>query len=293
MDVGPGVTAQVGSELEQVNWGTHVAAVHPFVSFNFSPSDNASFSYALSTSPGFGSADDIDETIGKTPLAAPTATGLVLEHGLHQAIAYTRHDGTTTVTIAYFHDAVDDPILQGLGNAQAVASEKLVAGVDPVSGIFRLAGSSFGAQGVKAAVEHQFGAVNASVSLIDAEAMKLVDAGTNLQPSTRVGNAQLATIALRGFVPASHTHWAASYGIESEGVLVPVEAFDLDGPAPYMNIMIRQPIHWRSGANNLEALVDVRNLLAQGYHPFVSPDGETLYLVQVPRSIQGGFAFSF
>jgi len=39
--------------------------------------------------------------------------------------------------------------------------------------------------------------------------------------------------------------------------------------------------------------VDVRNLLAQGYHPFVSPDGETLYLVQVPRSIQGGFAFSF
>lgn len=293
MQLGPGLTAEVGSELEAVSWGTRITAVHPFAAFAFAPSENVTLTYTLSTSPGFESADDFDSTIGRTPLAAPVATGLVLEHGFHQAIAYSRHDGATAVSVAYFHDSVDDPILQGVGTAEAVSSENLVAGVDPVSGIFRLAGSSFGTQGVKATVERQFGPVKACFSLVDADAMKLVDSGSSQQPSTHIGNAQLATIALRGFVPASHTRWMASYGVESDGVLVPLEAFDLDGPAPYMNVMIRQPIHWRSGSNNLEALIDVRNLLAQGYHPFISPDGETLYLVQVPRSIQGGVAFSF
>jgi hypothetical protein len=37
----------------------------------------------------------------------------------------------------------------------------------------------------------------------------------------------------------------------------------------------------------------VRNLLAQGYRPVLGEDGRTLYLVQAPRSLRGGIAFSF
>jgi hypothetical protein len=43
----------------------------------------------------------------------------------------------------------------------------------------------------------------------------------------------------------------------------------------------------------MEALVDVRNLMAQGYVPVVGQDGQTIYLVQSARSIRGGVAFSF
>ena len=43
----------------------------------------------------------------------------------------------------------------------------------------------------------------------------------------------------------------------------------------------------------MEALIDVRNLLAQGYRPFLSPDGRTLYLVQAARAIRGGVSFTF
>jgi hypothetical protein len=43
----------------------------------------------------------------------------------------------------------------------------------------------------------------------------------------------------------------------------------------------------------MEALIDVRNLLAQGYRPFVTQDGSTLYFAQAERSIQGGLSFSF
>jgi hypothetical protein len=42
-----------------------------------------------------------------------------------------------------------------------------------------------------------------------------------------------------------------------------------------------------------QALVDLRNLLAQGYRPVVGADGETVYLVQAARSVRGGVAFVF
>jgi PilZ domain len=47
-------------------------------------------------------------------------------------------------------------------------------------------------------------------------------------------------------------------------------------------------------AGHLEILIDIRNLLAQGYVPLVDADGRTVYLVQSSaRSIRGGLAFNF
>jgi hypothetical protein len=43
----------------------------------------------------------------------------------------------------------------------------------------------------------------------------------------------------------------------------------------------------------MEALLDLRNLLAQGYVPVMGKDGQMLYLVQSSRSVRGGLAFSF
>jgi hypothetical protein len=43
----------------------------------------------------------------------------------------------------------------------------------------------------------------------------------------------------------------------------------------------------------MEAVVDVRNLLAQGYIPIMSQDGSTVYLVQSARSVRGGVSFTF
>ena len=38
---------------------------------------------------------------------------------------------------------------------------------------------------------------------------------------------------------------------------------------------------------------ELRNLLAQGYRPFVSDDGQMLFLAQAPRTMQAGLAFTF
>jgi hypothetical protein len=43
----------------------------------------------------------------------------------------------------------------------------------------------------------------------------------------------------------------------------------------------------------LEATIDVTNLLAEGYQPFLSADGRTLYLAQSPRMVRAGLSFTF
>ena len=43
----------------------------------------------------------------------------------------------------------------------------------------------------------------------------------------------------------------------------------------------------------LDATIDVTNLLAQGYRPFLSTDGKTLFLAEAPRTLQAGLAFTF
>ena len=50
-------------------------------------------------------------------------------------------------------------------------------------------------------------------------------------------------------------------------------------------------VHFMPG--RMEALIDLRNLLAQGYVPVIGPDGSTVYLVQSARSVRGGVAFTF
>ena len=76
--------------------------------------------------------------------------------------------------------------------------------------------------------------------------------------------------------------------------LTPVNAFATGNADPYLSFLVRQPIRYRRMIpNGVEALVDVRNLLAEGYRPFVSSDGSTLYFAEAARCVQGGLSFTF
>jgi hypothetical protein len=101
---------------------------------------------------------------------------------------------------------------------------------------------------------------------------------------------------LAGTLPHAKTQWITSYKWMSGSGLTSVDVFN-SGPGqtdPYLNVFIRQPLPGTSFMpGKLEALVDLRNMLAQGYRPVLGPDGQTVYLVQAARSIRGGVAFVF
>jgi hypothetical protein len=61
-----------------------------------------------------------------------------------------------------------------------------------------------------------------------------------------------------------------------------------------LNIFLRQPIPGTGFLpGHMDAVVDIRNLLAQGYVPVIGQDGRTVYLVQSARTVRGGVAFTF
>ena len=101
---------------------------------------------------------------------------------------------------------------------------------------------------------------------------------------------------LSGRIPGSHTTWIASYKWSSGNTIYPVDAFNASPGQtdPFLSIFIRQPLPAFSFIRGrMDALVDLRNLLAQGYMPVIGPDGRMVYLMQSARSLRAGLAFSF
>jgi hypothetical protein len=78
--------------------------------------------------------------------------------------------------------------------------------------------------------------------------------------------------------------------------LTPVDMFNTSAGRsdPYLNVFLRQPLPGTGFLpGKMEAIVDLRNLLAEGYEPVIGQDGRTVYLVQAARSVRGGVAFTF
>ena len=98
---------------------------------------------------------------------------------------------------------------------------------------------------------------------------------------------------LAGAVPRTHTRWIASYRWVNGSGLTPVDMFNTSPGQtdPFLNVFIRQPIPSLGG--HMDAVIDLRNLLAQGYVPVLGQDGHTVYLVDSARSVRGGVAFNF
>jgi hypothetical protein len=64
--------------------------------------------------------------------------------------------------------------------------------------------------------------------------------------------------------------------------------------SPYLDVFFRQPLPGNGFIPaHMEAILDMRNVLAQGYVPMLGQDGRTVYVVQSARSIRGGLAFTF
>jgi hypothetical protein len=71
-------------------------------------------------------------------------------------------------------------------------------------------------------------------------------------------------------------------------------ATDPSHPEAGLNFYIRQPIpHTLNHLGRMEATLDLRNMMAQGYLPVALTDGRRLLLMRTPRSLRGGLSFTF
>ncbi len=117
---------------------------------------------------------------------------------------------------------------------------------------------------------------------------------TQLIAAAHPHRVQAYAIQLSGTVEGTGTKWRASYTWQPDDTMTAVAPFALNASTPFLNIQLRQPIHvTRNGSGGFEALLDVRNLLAEGYSPYILSDGSLLIFAQDQRSVRAGLAFTF
>lgn len=299
---------KIGSELQTIQFMGRVNAFRPFASadLHLSPNTVVEAQYASSVPDSrledrsSGSGDHFDTASSDPGAAGPrmSIAGFTpsVERARHEEISLSQRFGKNNVQVAFYYDNIVDPVLTGVGDVTAESGEVLP---DVYSGTFSYQGTDFSTRGLRlvwqrkllsdltATLDYAYGGV-LDLSHPDIE---LQDARDYIRATRR----QAIAAKFSGTIPKARTHLVASYRYTGGHTLTPVDLFNTSaGQAdPFLNLFIRQPIPSSFMAGHMELLVDVRNLLAEGYVPVMGSDGRTVYLVQSARSVRGGLAFSF
>jgi len=220
-----------------------------------------------------------------------------LESARHHEASLSYRDEKTALQAAAYYDRIANPALTGVGEFTADGGDALP---DVFSGRFTYRGVGYAGVGARLVAERQLGAgFTATVDYAFGNALEMDRAGVALSEARewiRPALHHTAAGKLSGVVPRSRTRWAASYRWVDGPVLTPVDMFDnsIGRTGPFLSILIRQPVPYLGSLpGRMEAMVDVRNLLAQGYVPVLGEDGHTVYLVESARAVRGGFSFTF
>jgi hypothetical protein len=302
---------KLGSELQTIQFMGRVNAIKPFGSADLHITPNTVLEYQYATSvPNMGLQDrfgedgldsassDLSET---APRMSITGFSPAVERAHHQEVSISQRIGKNNVQVAFYADSVVDPVLTGVGEMTpgglAVQSGEVLP--DVYSGTFSYQGNDYATRGIRVVLQRKLlSDLTATLDYAYGGVLDLSQPDVQLQDARewiRGEQRQAVAAKFSGTVPKAKTHWIASYRYTGGRTLTPVDLFDTSAGQsdPYLNLCIRQPIPAGLLARHMEILLDLRNLLAQGYVPVMGRDGRTLYLVQSARSMRGGVAFSF
>jgi len=310
---GDRLEVKLGSELQTIEFMGKVNAFRPFGSadVHITPDTVLEYQYA-SAVPNIGAADrlgardnglesassDLSET---APRMSITGFSPAVEQARHQEISISQRIGKNSMQVAFYSDSIADPMLTGVGEMapgeMITESGEILPDID--SGTFSYQGNDFATRGMRAVLQRKlFSDLTATLDYSYGGVLDLSRPEVELQDARqwiRSERRQAVAAKFSGTIPKMKTRWIASYRYEGGRVLTPVDEFNTSaGQAdPYLNFCFRQPIPASFLAGHMEILMDLRNLLAQGYVPLMGRDGRTVYLVQSARSARGGVAFSF
>jgi hypothetical protein len=291
-----------GSELQTIQFMGRVTTFRPFgtADLHLSPDTVLEYRYATSEpgnrmDKGFDSEPgDVSESM---PHVTMTAYATTVEHAHHQELSISHRVGKNNLQVAAYTDRVSDPALIGVGE---FASENGNVLPDLSSGTFTYQGNGFHTQGMRLVLQRQFS--SELTGTFDYEYGGVLDLARanvsldNVSQTSVTRKRQSVAGKLTGTIPKSNTRWMASYRLINGEALTPIDMFNASaGRAdPYLNLFFRQPIPGTGFfPGHIEAIVDLRNLLAQGYVPVLGHDGHTVYLMQSAKTVSGGVAFTF
>jgi hypothetical protein len=300
--VGDVLELKFGSELQTIQFLGHVNAFRPYGSADLHLSPNTILEYSLTTTrPDMREEKGFDTAPGDFSESNPRVSvlnyGPEVESAHHNELSLSQRLGKNSLQVAVYSDHIVNPALTGTGEVTAAGGFLLP---DISSGTFSYTGSNLDTGGMRVVLRHKFSSdLAATLDYAYGGVLNLTTPDVALgtpQATFATVRRQAVAAKLSGTLPRTHTRWITSYRWVSGQALTPVDMFNASpGQSdPFLNLFIRQPIPSMGFLPaHMEAIIDVRNLLAQGYVPVIGQDGQTVYLVQAARSIRGGVAFTF
>jgi hypothetical protein len=302
LTLGDVLELKFGSELQTVQFMGRVTTFRPFGTVDLHLSPNTVLEYGYATSEpdnrqdkGFDTAPgEVNESGSRVSMTGYAPT---VEHAHHQELSLSHRIGKNNLQVAVYTDRISDPALTGIGEFTTDNGNVLP---DLYSGTFTYQGNNFHTQGLRFVLQRKL--TSDITGTLDYEYGGVLDLASlnesleSVPESSLVRNRESVAGKITGMVPKSKTRWMASYRWINGEALTPVDMFNASaGQAyPYLNLFFRQPIPGTGFfPGHIEAIVDLRNLLAQGYVPVLGHDGHTVYLVQSARAVRGGVAFTF
>jgi hypothetical protein len=296
------VDVSYGADLQSMEFANRVTALRPHGSVDIHLSPNMVVEYRYATSePDTRAAKGFDSAPADLSESGPRMSLLngqpEVEKAAHHELSISRRMGDTSVQVAAFYDHINNAVLTGAGDPSSYSDDVLP---DVYSDTFSYGyGPGVSSTGARVVVQRKISDdLTATLDYATGQAI-VADAASdwqNLAQSLSTSRQQSVAAKMYGHIPATGTRWIASYKWTTGSALSSVDAFNASPGQtdPYLSLFIRQPLPCTSFIPaQMDALLDLRNLLAQGYVPVMGQDGRTIYMVQSARSLRAGLAFTF
>jgi hypothetical protein len=239
------------------------------------------------------------------PALAERNGALTIAHGVHQEIGWERQTDASGISVLLYADHIDNPVLEAQVEAQGHFAAPAAVLFDKASNLMRAAGPAYSTAGVQTSMRRRLpGGSHVLFSYASGNALVMPALPQDSAPqsstltdviaSAHSRHTQTFAISLSGTLDGTGTQWRASYTWQPDDAVTAVAPFAQEMAEPFLNLHFRQPIRIaRDGAEGLEALIDMRNLLAEGYQPYILSDGSVILFAQDQRSFRAGLAFTF
>jgi hypothetical protein len=304
------VTLQYGFSMDMVSFVDHLNYYSPYARLRYDISPGSTLELAYSSGdarPNLGGGGPPEDsalqndlnTLGLFPRMSLDGGRAEIQRGTEYEMVFTHKVGSRSYEVSAYREQVSNLALSMVAPAGYFGSADMLPDLFSGSSIFDI--GTFASTGATAGVTQNLGEhfsatviVGSGGALTTSEHQVVSNSPDELRAMIRAGRRNAATAKIAATAPWTHTRLIASYQWSGNqrwavpGNLYSTQSFR---PMPGLNVYLHQPIPGLGG--HVEATADLRNLLAQGYLPLSTADGQTILLVETPRSFRGGFSFVF
>lgn len=299
----PRLQVQYGVIVSQVALASAVHQVAPYARVSWKLNNHSDLEYRFASAPPpVHFAPNYAESGAPAPQLTLAGFAPRIERAVHQEIVYDDHlTPFDQLSVAVFSDQFSHAAVDGGGaDAGALATGNLLP--DAFNQMFSADGGHYAGAGARVVYARQLAhGMDAAVEWTDGTVLApRAGAGPmrdgQVAPLLTEARRQALTLKWTAVLPVTHSRVICSYRWLNGASVTALDPYDdtFGRSGSYANIVVRQPLpDFGWGGGKVEALAEFHNMLAQGYVPVISSDGQWLYLVQTARSFRGGLSINF